>query len=132
VHEKVADYIERALSRSSEAHGSEAAAGKPDAQRAAVPSEEYARRAAAAVKRFVAPIKGTKGWRDAQITAGGVALSEVHEKYFESKKAPGLFFVGEALDWDGPSGGYNLDHAWDTGTKAGRAAGAYCASYLDT
>jgi predicted flavoprotein YhiN len=85
---------------------------------------------AATVKNFTAPIKGTKGWKDAQITAGGVALSEVDEKHFESKTAPGLYFAGEILDYDGPSGGYNLDHAWTTGQKAGKAAGAYCASYL--
>jgi predicted flavoprotein YhiN len=80
---------------------------------------------AAAVKGFVVPVKGTKGWKDAQITVGGVAMDEVNEKYFESKAVPGLYFAGEILDYDGPSGGFNLDHAWNTGLKAGRAAGAY-------
>jgi predicted flavoprotein YhiN len=86
---------------------------------------------AAKVKNFVVPVGGAKGWKEAQITAGGVAMTEVSEKYFESKAVPGLYFVGETLDGDGPSGGYNLDHAWNTGLNAGRAAGAYCASYLN-
>jgi predicted flavoprotein YhiN len=90
----------------------------------------YAARAAVAVKNFIAPVKGTKGWKEAQTTAGGVALSELDERYCESTAALGLYFVGETLDYDGPSGGYNLDHAWNTGLKAGKAAGAYCASYL--
>jgi hypothetical protein len=85
---------------------------------------------AALVKRFVVPVKGTKGWKEAQITAGGVSLDEVDPKHFESKAVPGVYFVGAILDYDGPSGGFNLDYAWNTGLKAGRAAGAYCSSYL--
>lgn len=85
---------------------------------------------AALVKCFEIPVKGTKGWKDAQITAGGISLDEVDPKHFESKAVPGLYFVGEILDYDGPSGGFNLDYAWNTGLKAGRAAGAYCSSYL--
>jgi predicted flavoprotein YhiN len=85
---------------------------------------------AESVKRFTVSIKGTKGWKEAQVTAGGVNIDEVDLKYYESKAVPGLYIVGEALDYDGPSGGYNLDFAWDTGQKAGRAAGAYTASYL--
>jgi predicted flavoprotein YhiN len=69
------------------------------------------------------PVKGTKGWKDAQITAGGVAMDAVHPESFESKDVPGLYFAGEVLDCDGPSGGYNLDCAWNTGLKAGAAAG---------
>jgi predicted Rossmann fold flavoprotein len=111
VHPKIAGYVERSI-----------AVASSDGQ--------YAARVAATVKNLVAPVKGTKGWKDAQTTAGGVAIPEVGEKRFESKAAPGLFFVGEALDYDGPSGGYNLDYAWNTGLKAGKAAGAYCASYL--
>lgn len=33
---------------------------------------------------------------------------------------PGLYFAGEVLDYDGPCGGYNLQHAWETGMKAGK------------
>jgi predicted flavoprotein YhiN len=140
VHPKIADFILKKLktekpSVSKAANNSETpglgitdtvdAAGTADTVDAADTAVIVA-----AVKKFRAPIKGTKGWKEAQITAGGVAMSEVDEKHFESKKAPGLYFAGEVLDYDGPSGGYNLDHAWSTGQKAGKAAGAYCASYL--
>jgi predicted Rossmann fold flavoprotein len=101
-------------------------------ERRARAAATYAEEAAALIKGFFASVKGTKGWKDAQITGGGVAMTGVSEKYFESKDAPGLYFVGEVLDADGPSGGYNLDHAWNTGLKAGRAAGAYCASLVSS
>jgi predicted Rossmann fold flavoprotein len=123
VHPKIAALIER-RARAAE----NAAVSIERKARAAARDDAFAENAAALVKEFTAPVKGTKGWKDAQITAGGVALSEVNEKYFESKAAPGLYFIGEVLDASGPSGGYNLDHAWNTGIKAGKAAGAYCAS----
>lgn len=78
--------------------------------------------AAVLVKRLTVPVKGTKGWKDAQITAGGVSMGEVAPGSYEAAKASGLYFVGEALDYDGASGGYNLDFAWNSGLKAGRAA----------
>ncbi|CAN8061989.1 unnamed protein product [Agarophyton chilense] len=53
------------------------------------------------------------------VTAGGVALSDVNMKTMESKRSPGLFFVGEALDVDGKTGGYNLTFAWASGYVAG-------------
>lgn len=64
--------------------------------------------------------KMPKGWETAQVTRGGVALSEVDEITMESRKVPGLYFAGEVLDYDGPCGGFNLNHAWITGIKAGR------------
>jgi predicted Rossmann fold flavoprotein len=64
--------------------------------------------------------KMPKGWETAQVTRGGVALSEVDGKTMESRKVPGLYFAGEVLDYDGPCGGFNLNHAWITGIKAGR------------
>jgi predicted Rossmann fold flavoprotein len=78
--------------------------------------------AAALVKRLTIPISGTKGWKEAQVTSGGVPLTEVCADTLESIKTPGLYFAGEVLDYDGPSGGYNLDWAWNTGITAGEAA----------
>jgi predicted flavoprotein YhiN len=125
VHPKIAAYIQKkSKSGNRLVAGRESGGGSPDAKTAEITA------IATTIKTFIAPIGGTKGWKEAQITAGGVALSEVDEKHFESKAAPGLYFAGEVLDYDGPSGGYNLDHAWSTGQKAGKAAGAYCASYL--
>jgi predicted Rossmann fold flavoprotein len=56
---------------------------------------------------------------EAIITAGGVALKEVNPDTMESRLVPGLFFAGEVLDLDGPTGGFNLTAAWATGYLAG-------------
>jgi len=61
---------------------------------------------------------GSKGWKTAQVTSGGITLAEVTENY-ESKRVPGLFFAGEVLDYDGPCGGYNIGFAIKSGIKAG-------------
>lgn len=66
-------------------------------------------------------VTGGKGWKAAQCTAGGVSLQEINKETMESKLIQGLFFAGEVLDYDGPCGGYNLQHAWVTGMKVGQA-----------
>lgn len=53
------------------------------------------------------------------ITSGGVELKEVNPKTMQSKLIDNLYFAGEALDLDGPTGGYNLQVAWSTGFVAG-------------
>ncbi len=73
-----------------------------------------------ALKAFALSPKGVKGWDFAQATKGGVALSEVSAKTLESMVTAGLYFAGEVLDYDGPCGGFNLQHAWESGMKAGR------------
>ena len=64
-------------------------------------------------------IEGTKGFKKAEVTAGGVSLSEVDSRTMESKIRPGLFFAGEILDLDGSIGGYNFQSAFSTGWLAG-------------
>ncbi|MFM9087760.1 MAG: NAD(P)/FAD-dependent oxidoreductase [Cyanobium sp.] len=54
-------------------------------------------------------------------TAGGVPLKEVHGSTMESRLQPGLFLVGELLDVDGVTGGFNFQHCWTSGWQAGRA-----------
>lgn len=66
-------------------------------------------------------VTGSAGWKDAQVTAGGVPLSEVNLQTMESKLCPGLYLAGELLDVDGDCGGYNLHWAWSTGLLAGLA-----------
>ena len=66
--------------------------------------------------------KGLKGWDHAQVTRGGVLLDEVDQETQASLIQPGLYLAGEVLDWDGPCGGFNLEHAWETGRRAGWAA----------
>lgn len=58
-------------------------------------------------------------FRNAQVTAGGVRLSEINHHTFETKRHKGLYVVGEALDIDGDCGGYNLQFAFASGMCAG-------------
>lgn len=59
---------------------------------------------------------------EAIVTAGGVNVREVNPQTMESKLIEGLYFVGEVLDLDGVTGGYNLQAAFSTGYVAGEAA----------
>lgn len=74
------------------------------------------------LKGWQLPVKGTRGWKAAQCTAGGIALEEIHLPTMESKIVSGLYFSGEIIDFDGPCGGFNLQNAWETGIRAGKAA----------
>ena len=56
--------------------------------------------------------------KEAIVTIGGVALGEVNPATMESRKVPGLYFAGEVLDIDGPTGGYNLTLAFATARRA--------------
>jgi len=64
---------------------------------------------------------GTEGYDKAEVTAGGVDTDEVSAKTMESRKVPGLFFVGEVVDVTGHLGGFNFQWAWASGACAGRA-----------
>ena len=64
-------------------------------------------------------IAGDEGYRTAEVTDGGVALSDVEPGALESRRVPGLHFAGELLDVTGRIGGYNFLWAWVTGRKAG-------------
>jgi predicted Rossmann fold flavoprotein len=55
---------------------------------------------------------GTEGYRTAEVTLGGVDTREVSSKTFESRKSPGLYFIGEVLDVTGHLGGFNFQWAW--------------------
>lgn len=63
------------------------------------------------------------GYRWAVVTAGGVSLKDVDPKTLASKKIDNLFFAGEMLDLDAPTGGFNLQACWSTGYVAGEEAG---------
>jgi predicted Rossmann fold flavoprotein len=68
------------------------------------------------------PWTGDEGYRKAEVTGGGVSLAEVDPRTMESRRHPGLFICGEALDAFGPIGGYNFLWAWATGRAAGQGA----------
>lgn len=69
--------------------------------------------------RYPLPWTGDEGYRKAEVTGGGVALSEVDPRTLESRIHPGLFLCGEILDAFGPIGGHNFAWAWATGRAAG-------------
>ncbi len=67
------------------------------------------------------PVVRHRGWNYAEVTAGGVPLSEINFRTMESRKTPGVYLVGEILDCDGRIGGFNFQWAWSTGYLAGKA-----------
>ena len=63
----------------------------------------------------------TEGYEKAEVTAGGVDTDELSSKTMESRRVPGLFFIGEVVDVTGHLGGHNFQWAWASGAAAGRA-----------
>ena len=64
--------------------------------------------------------QSTEGFTKAEVTAGGVDTAELSAKTMQSRKIPGLFFVGEAVDVTGHLGGFNFQWAWASGYCAGQ------------
>jgi predicted Rossmann fold flavoprotein len=64
---------------------------------------------------------GTEGYAKAEVTAGGVDTAELDAKTMQSRKVPGLYFIGEVVDVTGWLGGYNFQWAWASGFSAGQA-----------
>lgn len=69
-------------------------------------------------KHFPLTIVGTRPYREAIITQGGVSVKEVNPGTMESKKVKNLYFIGEVLDVDALTGGFNLQVAWSTAYAA--------------
>jgi predicted flavoprotein YhiN len=65
--------------------------------------------------------EGTEGYEKAEVTAGGVDTNELSSKTMETRKVPGLFFIGEVVDVTGQLGGFNFQWAWASGFCAGQA-----------
>ncbi len=66
-------------------------------------------------------IQGKTTFKEEFVTCGGIPLKEVNPDTLESKKIPGLYFVGEVLDIDGITGGFNFQAAWTNGWLAAKA-----------
>lgn len=79
-------------------------------------------RLADALKGLRVPVAGTLGWDKAEVTAGGLALSQVDRRTMQVKGRPGLYVFGELLDLTGPIGGLNFQAAFATAELAGRHA----------
>ena len=75
------------------------------------------------ITHFYIPVTGVRSWKYAQVTCGGIDVTEVNPRTMESKIIPHLYFAGEILDIDGDCGGYNLQWAWSSGYLAGKSAG---------
>ncbi|MGL4484610.1 MAG: aminoacetone oxidase family FAD-binding enzyme, partial [Anaerovoracaceae bacterium] len=74
------------------------------------------------LQNFTLNVKGIKGWRDAQTTAGGVKVSEINPNTMESEIVKDLYITGELQEYGFPCGGNNLYFAWKSGLLAGRTA----------
>ncbi len=62
---------------------------------------------------------GTEGYRTAEVTVGGIDTDEISSRTMESKRQPGLYFIGEVVDVTGHLGGFNFQWAWSSGHAAG-------------
>ena len=74
-----------------------------------------------ALTEWPLPVTDTRGYNYAEVTSGGVELTEIDPATMESRVCPGLYLVGEILDVDGRIGGFNFQWAWSTAHVAGRA-----------
>ena len=73
------------------------------------------------IKEFPMTLTGLRSYKEAIITKGGVSVKEIDPGTMESKKIKGLYFIGEVLDLDALTGGFNLQIAWSTAAAAGNA-----------
>src|SRR5690606_5511171 len=76
-----------------------------------------------AFTRLPLPVTGNRGYTYAEVTAGGVPLSEMYLNTMESRVCPGLYLCGEICDVDGRIGGFNFQWAWSSGYTAGVSVG---------
>lgn len=107
VQEKLTNYLFRQLGLS------------PDTPVTALGLQDLAN-LAGLLKNTPFTVSGTKKFKDAQVTRGGVPAEELREKSLETKKVPNLWVAGELLNVDGACGGYNLHFAWGSGIQAAK------------
>ncbi len=100
-----------------------AAGVDPATPRQTLPREQR-RGLAHALVEMELPVSGDRGYTHAEVTAGGVPLSELRLETMDSRLQPGLHVCGEICDVDGRIGGFNFQWAWASGSVAGCAAAA--------
>ena len=93
------------------------------AQTLAEVTRETRRALTHAILAWPLPVVDSRGYNYAEVTAGGVPLTEIDPASMQSRLCPGLYFVGEILDVDGRLGGFNFQWAWCTARIAGEAVG---------
>ena len=84
-------------------------------------NEPQLREIASELQHWPLVASGTEGYRTAEVTLGGVDTDELSSSTMQSKKVPGLYFIGEVVDVTGWLGGYNFQWAWASGHAAGNA-----------
>ena len=84
-------------------------------------SKEERQQFVSLIKNFTMTITGLRDFNEAIITKGGIKVKEINPSMMESKLVQGLYFVGEVLDLDALTGGFNLQIAWSTGYAAGNS-----------
>ncbi len=82
------------------------------------------------IKHLELTVTGLRGYDEAIVTKGGVAVNEINPSTMESKLVKGLYFAGEVLDVDALTGGFNLQIAWSTGHLAGESAARFNAAQV--
>ena len=82
-------------------------------------TKEERRQLVRTLKEFPLHVDKLVGFSRAIITTGGIDLREVNSRTMQSRLVDNLYFAGEVLDLDGPTGGYNLQICWSTGWVAG-------------
>ncbi len=82
-------------------------------------SDAKLREAEARLARWIFQPNGSEGFAKAEVTVGGISTAELSSKTMESKKIPGLYAIGEAVDVTGWLGGYNFQWAWASAVAAG-------------
>jgi len=85
-------------------------------------TREKRRKLAGTITQLALPVIGDRGFTHAEVTAGGIPLSEIKLETMESRVCPGLHLCGEICDVDGRIGGYNFQWAWASGFVAGKGA----------
>lgn len=95
--------------------------GIPEEKKVNEISREERREFGALIKNFEMTLTGLRSYKEAIITKGGISVKEIDPGTMESRKVQGLYFVGEVLDLDALTGGFNLQIAWSTAAAAGNA-----------
>lgn len=93
--------------------------GIPEEKKIHEITKKERRQLAALLKAMPLCVTGTRGFKEAIITHGGVDVKDINPSTMESKKVKGLYFAGEVLDLDALTGGFNLQIAWSTAYLAG-------------
>ena len=103
-------------------------AGVPDSRTMAEMTRDERRKVTRALREWPLSIADSRGYNYAEVTAGGVPLTEINPATMESRIRPGLYLVGEILDVDGRIGGFNFQWAWSTAHVAATALGRAAAT----